>query len=226
MLPRAATIRIHHELQFGARIFPDHANMVLPERARADDGNPRHDASIPASGMRLHPDDRDLRGVGFRQQFLPIEHERAARIHRQRGRVRFDHRRQWFPARSPARRTANACRRDEALTSVSRFPSTRLAARRSIASVPSIASSATQARSAIATLWPRSRLASACAILRPYSMSRCSSESGFALRDRARRREQRLQQQRGIDQLNAFVRQHFRNRADQRIGILVQQRGE
>ena len=69
----------------------------------------------------------------------------------------------------PTTGTSNSIcfRRREAFTRRSGFPSTSDAARRSIASVPSIASTATQARSAIATLWPMSSSASALAMRRP-----------------------------------------------------------
>src|SRR6185437_16616505 len=67
----------------------------------------------------------------------------------------------------PATGTSNRrCFRD-AFTSLSGRPFTSDAARRSIASVPSIASTATHARSLIATLWPISALASAFATRRP-----------------------------------------------------------
>ena len=121
----------------------------------------------------------------------------------------------------------NKClRREDAFTSVSLFPSTRLAARRSMASVPSIASSATQARSAIATLWPRSRLASAWAILRPYSMSRFSSESGLRFVIAPAGASSGFSSSVESTRLNSFIGQHFGHTADQRIGILMCQAGQ
>jgi hypothetical protein len=74
-----------------------------------------------------------------------------------------------FDGPGPATGTSNSkCpRRRETFTSRSGLPFTSDAARSSIASVPSIASTATQAPSQIATLWPTSIPASAFAILRP-----------------------------------------------------------
>ncbi len=46
---------------------------------------------------------------------------------------------------------------------------------------------------------------------------------GFAFRNRSSRREQRLQQESGIDQVDSFIRQHFGDAADQRIRVLMRQ---
>jgi len=81
---------------------------------------------------------------------------------------------------SPITGTSNSrcSRRRATLTIAMRRPLTRVAARRSMASVPSMASTATQARSQIATLCPTSNPASALATRRPYAISAVSSFSG------------------------------------------------
>ena len=65
-----------------------------------------------------------------------------------------------------------------------------------VASVPSIASTATQACAATTTVCPMSNPASARATPNPYSMFRHSSSSGRALGQHALLGQQRLQKRR------------------------------
>ena len=101
---------------------------------------------------------------------LAVEQQRAARLHGQHRGARLAH--HGDRVEPHHRHVEQQCsRRRATFTSVSAPPVHQAAARRSMASVPSIASTATQARSQMATLWPTSKPASALATRRPYSIS-------------------------------------------------------
>ena len=123
---------------------------------------------IVRHGYRMSPRSCDLRAVDSAacEHLVFVQHQGAARPPRPATVVPVSCITGMVPARPPAHRTAVlAAARD--LDQRQRRPFTRPAARRSMASVPSMASTATQARSQMATLCPTSKPASALATRRP-----------------------------------------------------------
>ena len=106
--------------------------------------------------------------IGGVQQFVFIQKQRAARHPRPAWWFRFAAWPRWCAGPPRAHRTADACAARTAFTRRSALPFTSDAARRSIASVPSMASMATQARSrdghALPHVHGRQRIGDAAAI--------------------------------------------------------------
>ena len=200
--------------------FVDHAAVVLAEGSGADDG----DSSVVIYARRTH--DGDPAFVRLLQHRLRLSSIRVRPASTASTVVPVSCITGIVSSPPPARRTADARGGAPLSPAPCGGRSPGVAARRSMASVPSMASTATQARSQMATLWPTSKPASALATRRPYSISVSSSFVGLAAGHDAGAGQQRLQQHGGIAQLNAFVRQDLDDAADQAIGVFRRQGGE
>ncbi len=108
----------------------DHAHVISPKRPGADHRHSRLHSDW------LHPHDGNPGRIGFRQHFLASSISVRPGIHGQRGCAWSPSSRRWSAARSPARRTTDVCAATKPSPASAACRSTRLAARRSIASVP------------------------------------------------------------------------------------------